>query len=238
MEHMRIHAALDYNLSMEDAYRIVDATLKDVEVFEVGTPFLRDHMGLHAVRAMRANYPGINLYVDTKIGRASATGEPPIVNINGNAYDVAAQALEAGGDIVTVLAYADDKMIEDVVLAARRYGGEVLADLMEIDDVAERSRQLDELGVDYVSANKVYVNREPEEGPYVYQPLVDLEAITPVLRYARTSIQGGVTLDNIRDIAVFRPSLICIGRGIYAAEDPRAAAAEFRAILDEIEMGE
>ncbi|MBQ6395235.1 MAG: orotidine 5'-phosphate decarboxylase [Atopobiaceae bacterium] len=237
MSEMRIHAALDYNLTMEDAYRIVDATLKDVEVFEVGTPFLHDHYGLHCVRAMRANYPGIYLYVDTKIGRSSATGGESFVNINGNAYDVAAQAFEAGGDIVTVLAYSDDKMIEDVVLAAKRYGGEVLADLMEIDDVATRAKQLEELGVDYVSANKVYVNRPVEEGPFVYQPLVDLAAITPVLKKARTSIQGGVTLENIRDIAVYRPSLICIGRGIYAAEDPRAAAAEFRAILDEIELG-
>ena len=40
------------------------------------------------------------------------------------------------------------------------------------------------------------------------------------------------TLENIADIAKLRPSLICIGRGIYAAEDPRAAARAFKAILD------
>ena len=64
MNEIRIQAALDYNLTMEDAYDIVDETVGSVDVYEIGIPFLRDHRGL---RAMRANYPGIIIYVDTKI---------------------------------------------------------------------------------------------------------------------------------------------------------------------------
>lgn len=237
MSYMRIQAALDYNLTMEDAYDIVDETLASVEVYEIGTPFLRDHRGLKCVRAMRANYPGITLYVDTKIediGLKETMGLD--TGLVADPYDAAASAFEAGGDIVTIMANSSNRAIEQTVLAARRYGGEVLADLMDVEDVVGRARELDELGVDYVSANKLYVGQDPELTKGPYQPLIDLIAITPVVRRGRTSIQGGVTLENIGEIAKARPSLICIGRGIYAAEDRRAAAAAFKAILDEEEL--
>ena len=163
MSYMRIQAALDYNLTMEDAYDIVDETLASVEVYEIGTPFLRDHRGLKCVRAMRANYPGITLYVDTKI---EDIGLKETMNLNtglvSDPYDAAASAFEAGGDIVTIMANSSNRAIEQTVL--------------------------------------------------------------------------GVTLENIGEIAKARPSLICIGRGIYAAEDRRAAAAAFKAILDEEEL--
>ena len=99
MSQMRIQAALDGGLTMEDAYRTIDATLGSVEVYEIGTPFLFEHMGLKAVRAVRANYPGITLYVDTKIDTREAMDANELcTHVPGSPYDVAAQAFEAGGD--------------------------------------------------------------------------------------------------------------------------------------------
>ena len=224
---MRIQAALDYNLTMDDAMRIIDATKDSVEVFEIGTPFLRTQGGLDCVHTIREKYPDLTIYADTKI-----TNEGARSNIPGTAYEVAAQAIKAGANIVTVMAVCDDEVIRSVIQAGRDFGGEVLVDLMDIEDVVARTLELDTMEPDYISVNTLYVGHPENEVPGVYQPLIDLERITPHLKHARATIQGGVTRENLPDICKFKPSMICIGRGIYAAEDPGQAAAEFKAILD------
>lgn len=230
---MRLHSALDYNLNLRDAFRIIDAAREWVDVFETGTPFLRENYNLEAVRAIRKAYPDIVLYVDTKTRRVEdmQVRNGSFTGIKGTPYEVIAQAYEAGGDIATVVDQGDDEIIAECVRAARDYGKEILADLKDMDsaeDNISRAIRLDELGVDYVSANTVYVNRTPDQVPDYYKPLEDLKLIMPYLKHARASIQGGVDLTNIAAIAAQKPDLICVGRGIYAAEDPGAAAKAFK----------
>ena len=233
MSIMRIQAALDYNLTWDDAFRIIDETRGDVEVFETGTPFLRDHGGLAAIERVRGAYPDITIYADTKVRNPEDMEHDGFWSgIEGSPYDIVARAFDAGADIATVMADSRDEVLEDVVRAAKDAGKEVLADFMHIDDVVGWAIKMDEMGFDYVSVNTLYVGQDPSTVPSYYKPLEDLKLVTPVVKNARTSIQGGVTLENIADIAKLRPSLICIGRGIYAAEDPRAAARAFKAILD------
>lgn len=225
---MRIQAALDYDLTMDDAMRIIDATKDSVEVFEIGTPFLRSQGGLDCVRTIRAKYPELTIYADTKITSTDAMADIP-----GTPYEVAVEAIRAGADIITVMAATSDtKTIQSVLQAGREEGGEVLMDLMDIDDVVAKTIELDAMKPDYISVNTLYVGHPENEVPGVYQPLIDLEKITPHLTHARASIQGGVTLENLPDICRYKPSLICIGRGIYAATDPGKAAAQFKAILN------
>ena len=232
MSHMRIQAALDYNLTMADALRIIEQSKESVEVFEIGTPFLKSQGGLDCIKTVREKYPDLVIYADTKVSNEGARS-----GLEGTPYQVIENTVKAGANIVTVMAYSDDAVVEEVIRAGHDCGAEVLVDLMNIEDVVAAAKKYDAMGADYVSVNTLYVNQPADKVPNYYKPLVDLELITPHLVNAKASIQGVVTLENLPQIAKFAPSLICIGRGIYAAEDPGAAAKAFKAILDEAEQG-
>ena len=51
---------------------------------------------------------------------------------------------------MTVLALADDATIQEVVTVAHKYQRKVMADLICVKNITQRSRELVAMGVDYV----------------------------------------------------------------------------------------
>ena len=62
-------------------------------------------------------------------------------------------ALKAGAQIVTVMGITHDETIKGAVKAAENGNGKILADMMCVQNLEERAKELVELGVDYICAS-------------------------------------------------------------------------------------
>lgn len=66
------------------------------------------------------------------------------------------QAFAYGADITTILGVAEDQSIKDAVKAAHEAGKELLVDMIGVQDVATRAREIDAFGADYIDTHTGY----------------------------------------------------------------------------------
>ena len=92
---------------------------------EVGTPLIKSE-GAEAVRTIRKTFPGHKIIADTK-------------TMDTGAFEVEIMA-KAGADIVTVLGLADDATISEAVQSGRKYGAEIMVDMINVPDKVKRAK--------------------------------------------------------------------------------------------------
>ncbi|MEE3400797.1 MAG: orotidine 5'-phosphate decarboxylase / HUMPS family protein, partial [Methanomethylophilus sp.] len=102
---------------------------------EVGTPLIKS-AGTDAVRTMKRKFPGHKIVADTK-------------TMDTGAFEVEIMA-KAGADIVTVLGLAEDSTISEAVESGRKYGAEIMVDMINVPDKVKRSKEVEKLGVAYI----------------------------------------------------------------------------------------
>ncbi|MEE9224558.1 MAG: 3-hexulose-6-phosphate synthase, partial [Thermoplasmata archaeon] len=121
-----------------------------VDWLEAGTPLIKSE-GMDSVRELKKRFPENKIVADMK-------------TMDTGTYEVEI-ASKAGADIVIVMAQADDSTIKESVKAGRRYGSEIMADLIGVEKKAERAKQVQEFGVDYlcvhVSIDEQMVGKDP-----------------------------------------------------------------------------
>ena len=175
---------------------------------EIGTPLVLAE-GLHAVRALRKEFPNHPLIVDLK-------------TMDGG-YLEAEMMGDAGADAVIVMGQAHDATIECVIEAGEKFGMLVMGDdLGAADRVAECAR-LEKLGVGMVIHHIGYDhrNRHPE---LRLTPLTDLEAIVAATTVPVQAV-GGLSIDQAvgcpaigAPVVVFGAPLAIDGQSFSAAE--------------------
>lgn len=207
---MKLQLALD-DLTLEDALGLARKVAAYVDIFEVGTPLIIDR-GMHAVRALREAFPDKEVLSDEKI-------------IDGGYYETQL-GIEAGANYVTVMALADPETIRECVRAARELGGEVLADLLCVDDIPTKVRELEALGV-----HAIAVHTGADQQKHGRNPLTDLELITAHANSARVAVAGGINSTTIAQYVRFNPDIIIVGSGITHAPDPVAEARAIRELM-------
>src|SRR5690554_3772099 len=106
-----------------------------VDWIEVGTPLVLAE-GLHGVRRLRKEFPGVPLVVDLK-------------TMDGG-YLEAEMMAKAGATHVVVMARAHEETIKCVVQAGKDFGIKVMGDNLGCKDKVTSSIRLEELGCDYV----------------------------------------------------------------------------------------
>ena len=211
---MRLQLAID-TLGLAEAEALVSRVRELVDLVEVGTPLVIRE-GVRAVRRLHAAFPELAILADLKIadgGHLEAT-----------------LGFEAGARVVTVLAAAADATVREVVRAARERGGEVMVDLLGVEDLARRAREVDALGVDYVCLHTA-VDVQGAHPDLAGATLEGLARLKAALRSARTAVAGGITLERCAAVAALEPDVVVVGSAITSAADPRAAAAAMRAAL-------
>ncbi|HYD43551.1 MAG TPA: 3-hexulose-6-phosphate synthase [Anaeromyxobacter sp.] len=211
---MRLQLAID-TLTLAEAEGLVARVGDLVDVVEVGTPLIIRE-GVGAVRRLRAAFPDAVLLADLKIADGG--------------HLEAALGLDAGARIVTVLAAAADATIREVVRAARERGGEVMVDLMGVEDLARRAREVDALGADYVCLHTA-VDVQAGHADLAGATLQGLRRVKAALDTARTAVAGGITLASCPAVAALAPDVVVVGSALTGAADPRAAAAAIRGAL-------
>jgi 3-hexulose-6-phosphate synthase len=207
---MKLQLALD-TLSLEDALDLAKKVADYVDIFEIGTPLVIDR-GMDAVRALRGAFPDKEVLSDEKI-------------MDGGYYETQL-GIEAGADYVTVMALADPATIRGCVSAANELGGKVLADLLCVDDIPTKVRELEALGVHVIA-----VHTGADQQTRGRTPLADLELITAHVTSARVAVAGGINSTTIATYVPFNPDIIIVGSGIVNAPDPVAEARAIRELM-------
>ena len=187
-----------------------------VDWLEAGTPLILAE-GLHGVRALREAFPDTPLVADLKtMDGAGLEGE---------------MMFQAGADMVVVMGQAHDASILAQVEMARRYGKQVMCDVMLCPDKPGRAREAQDMGVDYIIVHTGFDERnlEPER-----TPLEDLESVMdavsiPVQAVGGLSVEQAIeTLDLGAQIVVFGAPLVIAGDAFKAASD------DFAGLMQEI----
>ena len=135
--NMKLQLALD-DITLEDAVELLDKVHPYVDIIEVGSPFIIEE-GMRPVRIFKEKYPDCEILADTKIMDA---GE----------YE-AEETFKAGADYCTVLGVTDTLTIEGCVKAAKEYGKQTMVDMICVEDVPKRVKEIEAVGVDFIGVH-------------------------------------------------------------------------------------
>ena len=195
-------------LSQEQTVALADQIHDVIDIFEVGTPVIvRD--GMRPVRLIKERHPALTVLADIKI-------------IDGG-YLECADACKAGADIVTVLAIADNATICGVIDAARQYRRKVMADLIRVENIAQRSRELLALGVDYLC-----VHTAVDVQSQGRTPLNDLATLVSAIPPQHAAVAGGISGDTLAKSLSMQPAIVAMGGALCSAPDVRAAVIDMQ----------
>jgi len=168
--------------------------------------------GMDAVREMKKALPGVRIVADMK-------------TVDTGAMEVE-MAAKAGADIVAMLASSDNATIEDAMRAARKYGVEIMMDLLTVPDPVKRSRELEALGVDYIC---VHVGIDQQmTGRDTIDFLRDIvkEVATPV------AAAGGIDTLTGAEAVASGAAIVIVGGSIVRSADVTGSARKIREAID------
>lgn len=225
---MQLQVTLD-SPDLGQCIEVLEQVHQYVDIVEVGNPLLID-AGLSLVQNLRREFPQVEICADAKI-------------VNSGHY-IASRCFEAGATMVTVMGVTADQTIEGAVAAAQLAGATVMADLTGVSDMANRSQELEELGVDYLCCHTSFEDRNRATNPFSDAPIF-AQAIRSVFGHtndlreldlvkanihgmAKTAVVGRISEENIDEVVEHDPDLVIVGRAIMGAIAPAHAAADLR----------
>lgn len=187
--------------SVEIAHESVDG---GVDWIEVGTPLIKSE-GAESIRTLRREFPDRKIIADTKT-----------MDVGSFEVEIAAKA---GADVITVMGLADDSTISEAVMAARKYGAEIMVDLLNVQDRPKRAKEVEKLGVAYICMHMgIDQQMRGEEPPIDTLGKIVNDVSIPV------AVAGGITAENAGQYAKAGASIIIVGGGIIKTEHITEAA--------------
>jgi 3-hexulose-6-phosphate synthase len=208
---MKLQIALDLTTT-EQAVALVEKTLPYIDIAEVGTPMIIRE-GMVPVRELKKRFPDLCVLADTKI-------------VDGGALECA-DAVEAGADIITVLAFSDRQTVRDVVEVAHKAGRKVMADLIGIEDIPAVALEMAALDVDYIC---VHTGVDAQKSGRT--PLGDLDKLLTVLPPEKTGVAGGISLKTVGEYAARKPGILIAGGALAGSVDPRQTAKDMKEAME------
>jgi 3-hexulose-6-phosphate synthase/6-phospho-3-hexuloisomerase len=198
-----------------------------VDWIEVGTPLVLAE-GLHAVRALRKEFPHHPLVVDLK-------------TMDGG-YLEAEMMGDAGADAVVVMSRAHEATVEQVCAAGERFGMLVMGDDLGEPDYVEACQRLERCGVGMLIHHIGFDQRNKVNGalsPLTVLPDVVAATTVPVQAVGGLSIDQAVQCPGLgAPVVVFGAPLAIDGhaftpasgnlRGVLEEACARVHAAEIR----------
>ena len=199
-------------LNKEQAAELANKVKDYVDIVEIGTPIVINE-GLPSVQHMDENIDGVKVLADLKIMDAAD-------------YEVS-QAVKFGADVVTILGVAEDASIKAAVEEAHKHGKELLVDMIAVQDLEKRAKELDEMGADYIAVHTGY-----DLQAQGVSPLDSLRKVKGVIKNSKIAIAGGIKPETIEEVAAESPDLVIVGGGIANADDPVEAAKQCKAAIE------
>jgi len=201
-----LQVALDLmqlNRAVTIAHEAVDG---GADWIEVGTPLIKSD-GAEAVRTIRREFPDRKIIADTKT-----------MDVGGLETEMMAKA---GADIVTVLGLADDSTITEAVSSGRKYGADIMVDMINVPDRLSRAKAVEKLGVSYICLHMGIDSQMRGEG----QPIDVLRTIVREVSVP-IAVAGGITVETAPDYVDAGASIVIVGGAIIKAADIKGSAAD------------
>lgn len=209
---MKLQIAIDLANGTE-ALEMVGHIRDEIDIVEVGTPLIMKE-GMVPVRLIKKTYPNVTVLADTKI-------------VDGGDIECA-DACEAGADIVTVLALADNETVKAVIDTAHKFGRKAMADLICVTDIQKRARELEAMGMDYVC-----VHTAVDVQKLGKTPLDDLKELVAAIPPHKAAVAGGISMKTLDAYKALNPAIVIAGGSLTNAENLHEAVTEMKkAILD------
>ncbi len=211
-----LQVALDLiqlNRSITIAHEAVDG---GADWIEAGTPLIKSE-GAEAIRALRREFPGRKIIADTK-------------TMDVGSFEVEIMA-KAGANIVTILGLADDATIEEAVMAGRKYGTEIMIDMINVPDRVKRAKEAERLGAAYICMHMgIDTQMRGEEPPIdVLRRIVESVSI-PV------AVAGGITAKNAGEYVEAGATDVIVGGAIIKTNDIRGAAENIKRSMSGVKV--
>ena len=187
-----------------------------VDWIEVGTPLIKSE-GAEAVRAMRREFPEKKIIADTKT-----------MDVGSFEAEIAAKA---GADIVTVMGLADDSTISEAVIAAGKYGAEVMIDMLNVPDVIGRSAAVEKLGASYICLH-MGIDRQMRGGDAPIDVLKNVVSSVSI----PIAVAGGITAETVGAYVKAGASVIIVGGGIIKTDDITGAAKKMKKAMTGVKV--
>ncbi len=211
-----LQVALDL-LELKRAIEIAGEAIEGgADWLEVGTPLIKSE-GMNAVRELKKRYKDHKILADMK-------------TIDTGAIEVE-MAAKSGADIVIILALSDDDTIAEAIRAARKYGCEVMADLINVPDPVRRAREVEELGVDYLN---VHVGIDQQ-----MKGMDPLEVLRDVVENASIPVAaaGGLDAERAAACVSMGASIVIVGSNIVKSRNVTESARKVREAIDRAAEG-
>ncbi|WP_455391550.1 3-hexulose-6-phosphate synthase [[Eubacterium] cellulosolvens] len=184
---------VDLHRALQIAQEAVDG---GVDWLEVGTPLIKSE-GMNAIRALRKRFPEHTIVADMKT-----------LDVGGFEVEMASKA---GANVICVMGMADDQTITEAVLAADKYGSNVMVDLLNVPNKPERAHQVQGFGVKYVcthvSIDAQMVNKSPLDDVKSISKKVDIPL----------GVAGGLNSETAPEAVKAGAEIIIIGGAINKA---------------------
>ncbi len=206
-----LQVALDF-IDLPRALKLAGEALQGgADWIEAGTPLIKSS-GLDAVRELRKRFPKATLVADMKImdvGRIEVES-----------------AAKAGADVVVVLGLASDSTIRECIEAGKHYGAKIMVDLLEVDALWERAKEVEKMGADYIGVHASI--DEQMEGKASFQ---GVRAIAGKIGIP-IAVAGGVNSENAHEAVEAGANIIIVGGAITKNVDAKKATAEIKKAIE------
>ncbi|WP_019669757.1 orotidine 5'-phosphate decarboxylase / HUMPS family protein [Eudoraea adriatica] len=196
-----------------------------VDWLEAGTPLILAE-GLHGVKKLRENFPGVPIVADLK-------------TMDGG-YLEAEMMAKAGATHVVVMARAHEETIKVVVEAGRDFGVKVMGDNLGCPDMVAGAKRLEDLGCDYVIHHIGYDERRgiAAQGFSMPSPLDQLREVVAAVNIPVQAV-GGLSLEQAIRCPEYGAPLVVLGAPLTIDADSFKTAdgdleASLRLICDQI----
>ncbi|XKH50498.1 orotidine 5'-phosphate decarboxylase [Chryseomicrobium palamuruense] len=201
----KIQLALD-RLTKESCHQLIRETVDFIDIVEIGSGVIKQY-GMEFVKEIKVTYPTKEILVDMKTcdaGRAEAE-----------------QAYNAGADWTTVMSFASNTTIQDVLDVSRQFTKSVYLDMMNCHNQS-RIQELYKIGVRnfniHIPIDQQTSSRWSEK---LFSSYSNLEGINLVL-------SGGIGLEDIKYLSSFKPAIVIVGSAITKSEHPKQVAQAIR----------
>jgi 3-hexulose-6-phosphate synthase/6-phospho-3-hexuloisomerase len=178
---------------------------------EVGTPLIKSE-GMNAIRTLRDAFPDVKIIADMK-------------TMDTGAIEVE-MAAKSGASVVSILAVADNAVIEEAIKSARKYGVAIMVDLMNADDPVRRAKELEGMGVDYICVH-VGIDQQMRG----MDTLNLLEKVSAVLN-TPLAVAGGVNAELASEAVNLGADVIIVGGNIARSAKVRESTKKIRESMD------
>jgi 3-hexulose-6-phosphate synthase/6-phospho-3-hexuloisomerase len=211
MDKPVLQVALDL-LELKRAVEIAgEAIAGGADWLEVGTPLIKSE-GMNAIRTLKKTYKDHKIVADMK-------------TIDTGAVEVE-MAAKSGADVVIVLAMGADSTIAEAIRAARKYGCEVMVDMINSPDPVTRAKELEEMGVDYINVHVGIDQQMVGVDPLDVLSKVVEEVNVPV------AVAGGLDAEKAAMCVEIGAEIVVVGSNIVKSRNVVESAKKIRDAID------